>query len=89
MDNPETLTTLRSQDTGRKQATTKRNEKNKQKYKTKHNTEPDYEVWCLHIISSDMINIDYHMTFFISDPLSALDPTGSAADIRTKGCWGS
>jgi len=33
-----------------------------------------------------MIYIDYHMTFFLSDPLSALGPTGSAADIRTKGC---
>jgi len=36
----------------------------------------------LHIMSSG----HYNMTFFISDPLSALDPTGSAVDIRTKGC---
>ena len=40
----------------------------------------------LHLMSSGLIYVDYHMTFFISDPLSALCHTGSAADIRTKGC---
>lgn len=42
-----------------------------------------------------LINRDYHMTFFITDPSSALDPdipvrdpVGSRADMRITDWWG-
>jgi hypothetical protein len=36
------------------------------------------------IIYKYMINIDYYMAFFISYPLSALEPIGSMDDIRMR-----